>query len=117
MWYNSIGRGRGDVTAMIEFAFTGVLGRDAEIRASAKGRQYFKLNLRVAEAYDAQWVSVISFDPNAVPLAGTFVKGAKVSVEGRISMNESQDQSGVRAGGNRQLQPAGADRSPSATRP
>jgi integrase/single-stranded DNA-binding protein len=90
--------GRGDVQ-MIECAFTGTLGRDAEVKTSGKGRQYVKLNLRVAEADDAQWVSVISFDPDAVPLAGTFVKGAKVYVEGRISMSEWTRQDGAKRTG------------------
>jgi single-stranded DNA-binding protein len=79
---------------MIECAFVGMLGRDAEVRSSAKGRQYLKLNLRVAENDDAQWVSTLSFDPEAIPQGGTFLKGCKVYIEGRISMNEWTDQAG-----------------------
>jgi len=88
--------GREGTARMIECAFIGVLGRDAEVKTSGKGRQYLKMDLRVAENDDAQWVTTLSFDPNAIPLAGTFVKGAKVYVEGRISMNEWQDQSGAK---------------------
>jgi single-stranded DNA-binding protein len=79
---------------MIECAFVGVLGRDAEVKSSAKGRQYLKLNLRVAEGDDAQWVSTLSFDPEAIPQAARFMKGCKIYVEGRINMNEWQDQAG-----------------------
>jgi hypothetical protein len=74
----------------IECAFTGVLGRDGELKTSGKGKSYLKLNLRVAEADDAQWVSAISFDPDAVPQAGTFV------IEDRIAMNEWTGQDGAK---------------------
>jgi hypothetical protein len=62
---------------MIECAFVGVLGRDGEVKTSGKGKSYLKLNLRVAEADDAQWVSVLSFDPEAIPQAGMFVKAQR----------------------------------------
>jgi single-stranded DNA-binding protein len=121
--------------SMIECASVGVLGKDAEVRASAKGRRYVKMNLRVAENDDAQWVSVLSFDPDAIPQAGTFLKGCKIYIEGRISMNEWTDQArrgdrfkgrkssfarparqALRFGSNRELQPVGSDRPPSAAR-
>jgi hypothetical protein len=46
----------------IECVFIGVLGRDAEVKNSLRGKPHLKLNLRVAEGDDAQWVSVLSFD-------------------------------------------------------
>jgi single-stranded DNA-binding protein len=78
----------------IECAFTGVLGRDAEVKTSGKGRSYLKLNIRAGDGDDTCWVSTLSFDPDAVEQAASFVKGAKVYVEGRISLNEWEDQSG-----------------------
>jgi single-stranded DNA-binding protein len=72
----------------IECAFVGVLGREAEVKTSGRGKLYLKLNLRVAEGDDVQWVSVLSFDDQVVAQAGTFTKGSKCYVEGRISLNE-----------------------------
>jgi hypothetical protein len=52
---------------MIECVFVGVLERDAKVKSSAKCRSYVKMNLRVAKADRAQWVSVLSCDPEAIP--------------------------------------------------
>jgi single-stranded DNA-binding protein len=96
IWYISIGPGETGKARMIECAFVGVLGRDAEVRTSAKGRQHLKMNVRCAEGDDAQWVSTLSFDEQAIQQACAFLKGCKIYIEGRISMNEWQDQSGAK---------------------
>lgn len=72
----------------IECAFLGQLGQDAEVRTSKTGRNYLKLNIRVGDGDDAQWISALAFDPSAVELAESFTKGARVYCEGRLSTSE-----------------------------
>jgi hypothetical protein len=60
----------------IEAAFFGVLGRDAEFKTSKNGKSYLRLNVRVGDG-DAQWISVMAFDPEAVSLDPKFIKGAR----------------------------------------
>jgi single-stranded DNA-binding protein len=80
----------------IECAFIGVLGRDAEVKNFSRGKPYLKLNLRVAEGDDAEWISTVSFDPEALLRAERYVKGVKVYIEGRISLNEWTGQDGAK---------------------
>ena len=79
----------------IEAAFFGSLGRDAEQRASKPGRPYLLLNVRVGEGDGAQWVSVLTFDPQAIEAADKLVKGARVYCEGTLRLNEWQGQDGA----------------------
>jgi single-stranded DNA-binding protein len=72
----------------IETAFLGVLGRDGELKTSKAGKQYLRLNVRVGESDAAQWVSVMVFEPEAIQDAAKLVKGARVYVEGRLSLDE-----------------------------
>ncbi len=72
----------------IECAFLGALGRDAEPKTSQAGKPYLRLSLRIGNDDAAQWVSVLAFDPSAVELADRFTKGARVYVEGSLSLNE-----------------------------
>jgi single-stranded DNA-binding protein len=65
----------------IECAFFGVLGRDAESKVSAKGKSYLRMAVRVGGGEESQWVSILSFDPEAIAVADKLVKGAKVYVE------------------------------------
>ena len=60
----------------IECAFLGVLGRDAERRTPKPGRPYLLLNVRVGEGDGVQWVSVLTFDPQAIDAADKLMKGA-----------------------------------------
>ena len=79
----------------IECAFFGALRRDAEQRTSKAGKPYLLLNVRVGNDDAAQWVSVLAFDQQAVELADSLVKGARVYVEGRLSLNEWTNADGV----------------------
>ena len=79
----------------IEAAFFGSLGRDAEQRASKPGRPYLLLNVRVGEGDGAQWVNVRCFDKDAVEIADKFVKGARVYVEGKLSLSEWTNADGM----------------------
>jgi single-stranded DNA-binding protein len=80
----------------IEAAFFGVLGRDAEIKTSKAGRQYLRINVRVADNDAAQWVSVMVFEPEAIQAAAKLVKGARIYVEGRLSLDEWTAQDGTK---------------------
>jgi len=72
----------------IEAAFFGTLGRDAESKISKNGRTYLRLSVRVGDGDAVTWVSVMSFDPEAIELADKMLKGARVYCEGRLSLDE-----------------------------
>jgi single-stranded DNA-binding protein len=57
------------------------------------------MNRRVAENDDAQWVSTLSFDEQAIAQADSFEKGAKVYCEGRLRLNEWQGDDGKKRSG------------------
>jgi single-stranded DNA-binding protein len=78
----------------IEAAFFGTLGRDAERKVSASGKPYLPLNVRVGDQDGAQWVNAMAFDQNAIDMADRFIKGAKVYIEGRLSVTEWTGQDG-----------------------
>jgi single-stranded DNA-binding protein len=74
----------------IKSAFFGTLGRDAEVKTSKAGKEYLRLNVRTGDddGDGAQWVSVMVFDQDVVNTAEKMVKGARVYVEGRLSVDE-----------------------------
>jgi single-stranded DNA-binding protein len=78
---------------MIDAAFFGVLGRDAEHRTSKAGREYLRLNVRVGYSDDVQWVSVRAFTDIA-ELADRLRKDARVYVEGTHSADAWLDRDG-----------------------
>jgi hypothetical protein len=69
---------------MIEAAMFGVLGKDAERKTSGSGKSYLRLNLRVGDGDAAQWVSAMTFDPDAIAIADKMVKGCRIYIEGRL---------------------------------
>jgi single-stranded DNA-binding protein len=81
----------------IEAALFGTLGKDAEARQSKNGKGYLRLNVAVDSDGDAPptWVQITSFDSKAIERADAFVKGSRVYVEGRLSLNEWTGQDGV----------------------
>jgi single-stranded DNA-binding protein len=83
----------------IEAAFFGVLGRDAESKVSGSGKHYLRLNVRVGDGDAVQWVNVTAFDTKAIEAAEKFVKGARVYIEGRLSLNEWTAQDGSKRHG------------------
>ena len=72
----------------IEAALFGTLGRDAEPKISKSGKDYLRLNVAVSEGEATTWVNVTAFDPKAIENAAGFVKGARVYVEGKLSLSE-----------------------------
>jgi single-stranded DNA-binding protein len=71
----------------IEVALFGTLGRDGEAKTSKSGKNYLRLNVRVGEGDASTWVSVMTFDPEAIALAPQFIKGARVYVEGSLKLD------------------------------
>ena len=80
----------------IEAAFFGSLGRDAESKISKSGKPYLRAGVRVGDGETAQWVNVTAFDDKAIAAADKFLKGARVYVEGRLSLDEWTAQDGAK---------------------
>jgi single-strand DNA-binding protein len=72
----------------IEVALFGVLGRDAERKTSKSGKPYLRLNVACGEGDATQWISAMVFDERAIAVADKLVKGARVYLEGKLSLNE-----------------------------
>ena len=79
----------------LEVACFGVLGQPAEEKISKGGKPYLRFSMRVGDGDVAQWISVLSFDPDALDRADRFVKGARCYVEGRLSLSEWTNSDGV----------------------
>lgn len=80
----------------IEVAFFGSLGRDAEPKTSKANKEYLRLNVRVGDGDAAQWVAVVAFD---VEGPDRFTKGARVYIEGRLSIDEWTGKDGAQRHG------------------
>jgi single-strand DNA-binding protein len=80
----------------IECAFFGSLGRDAESKISKSSKPYLRAGVRVGDGEAAQWVNVNVFDDKVINAADKFVKGARVYVEGRLSLDEWTGQDGAK---------------------
>ena len=72
----------------IEAALFGTLGRDAERKTSKNGKPYLRLNIAVSEGDTTTWVSAMVFDERAIAVADRLLKGSRVYVEGKLSLNE-----------------------------
>lgn len=83
----------------IEAAFFGALGRDAESKTSGSGKRYLRLNVRIGDGDAVQWVNVTCFDANAIGLTEKLIKGARVYIEGRLSLDEWTAQDGSKRHG------------------
>jgi single-stranded DNA-binding protein len=79
----------------IKAAFFGALSRDAEAKTSKAGKAYLRLNVRVGDGDGVQWVSVMAFDQNAIAAVDKLLKGARVYVEGSLSVTEWSGQDGA----------------------
>lgn len=83
----------------IEVALFGILGRDAELKTSRNGKEYVRLNIRCGDGDGAQWVSAMVFDADAIALVDKLVRGARVYLEGSITLNEWTGQDGAKRTG------------------
>jgi single-stranded DNA-binding protein len=72
----------------IEAALFGTLGRDCERKTSKNGRPYLRLNVACGEGDATQWVSATVFDERAIAVTNKLVKGARVYLEGKLSLDE-----------------------------
>ena len=79
----------------IEVALFGTLGRDAEHKTSKNGKPYLRLNVACSEGDTTTWVGATVFDERAIAVADQLVKGARVYLEGRLSLNEWTAQDGT----------------------
>jgi single-stranded DNA-binding protein len=79
----------------IECAFFGSLVRDAEAKTSKAGKQYLRLNVRVENGETAQFINTTVFDQDAIHVADKMVKGARVYVEGRLTLDTWTAQDGA----------------------
>lgn len=78
----------------IEAALFGTLGRDAELKTSAKGKRYVRANIAVSEGEATTWVNAMIFDTAAIDDSAKFVKGARIYLEGRLQFSEWTDRDG-----------------------
>src|SRR5262245_26777104 len=83
----------------IEVAFPGSLVRDAEAKTSKAGKQYLRINVRVENGDKAEFINAMVFDPDAIAVADKLVKGARVYIEGKLSLDEWTAQDGTKRTG------------------
>jgi single-stranded DNA-binding protein len=84
---------------MIDCAFYGHVGRDAELKTSKAGKAYVRLSVRDGDGDAAQWVTVMYFGADAAELAPKFTKGARCYVEGQIRLDTWEQQDGTKRSG------------------
>jgi single-stranded DNA-binding protein len=83
----------------IEAAMFGTLGKNAESKTSASGKNYLRLNLRTGDGEAAQWINAMCFDADAIAVADGMVKGARVYIEGSLKLDEWTGQDGAKRHG------------------
>ena len=79
----------------IDCAFLGTLGSDAERKVSKAGKTYLRLRVRVRVGDNAQRVSALVFDPDAINVADELVKGRACYVEGKLTLDKWTGQDGA----------------------
>jgi single-stranded DNA-binding protein len=90
---------KGRIVMTIECALFGTLGRDAEAKTSKTGKAYVRLNVRVGDGDAGQWITGTVFDTEAIGAADKLVKGARVYIEGRLTLDEWTAQDGAKRHG------------------
>jgi single-stranded DNA-binding protein len=83
----------------IEAAFFGALGGNAEAKTSKTGKPYLRVNVRVGDGDTAQWINATVFDTNAIEATDKLVKGARVYLEGRLTLDVWSGQDGAKRHG------------------
>jgi single-stranded DNA-binding protein len=82
----------------IDCAFLATVHR-CEQKTSAAGTDYLRISVRVGDGDGAQWVSIMAFDPEALAASERLVQGARVYVEGKLSMSEWTGNDGTKRQG------------------
>jgi single-strand DNA-binding protein len=87
----------------IQCAFTGVLGRDPELRVSKAGKPWLSLHVAIDEASEeaTTWVRVAVFGEMATRLCPELKRSTKVYCEGRLRLDswtgkDGRERSGLR---------------------
>jgi single-strand DNA-binding protein len=83
----------------IECAFFGSLARDAEAKTSKSGKPYLRANVRTGDGDAAQFINTMVFDTEAIAVVDKLKKGARVYVEGKLSLDEWTAQDGSKRTG------------------
>jgi single-strand DNA-binding protein len=83
----------------IEAAFFATVARNPEPKTSQSGKSYMRLNCRDGDGEKVTWINVTIFGDLVRELAGKVVKGSRVYVEGRLSLDEWTGQDGVKRHG------------------
>jgi single-stranded DNA-binding protein len=79
----------------IEVAFLGTVVKDAAPKVSAAGKKYMRLNMRVGDSDNCQWVMVTVFGDTVDEIAGYAVKGMPLYIEGRLTLDTWKAQDGT----------------------
>src|SRR5262249_14177308 len=82
-----------DAQMSIQCAFFGTLSRDAE-RRERNGKPYLQMNVRVVDGNKTIWISVTSYDQQALECAEYYVANAPIYVQGKFEANEWIDPKG-----------------------
>ena len=87
----------------IHAAFTGRIGKDAEVRATRDGKPWASFPVAVDTTKDSEagtaWVRVACFGDTVDALAPKLIKGTEVYCEGRLTLRNWTDADGkARAG-------------------
>jgi single-stranded DNA-binding protein len=83
----------------IEVAFHGSLARDAEVKTSKTDKTYIRANIRVENGEAAQLINTMVFDAEAIAVADKLKTGARVYVEGKLSLDEWTTATGEKRSG------------------
>lgn len=70
----------------IETAFIGRVGNDPELKTSAAGKPWTRINVCVGAGDDVQWIKIVCFGETAERLAGQIAKGDKIYCEGTLRL-------------------------------
>jgi single-stranded DNA-binding protein len=83
----------------IEAALFGSITRDAEVKTSQAGKQYLRLNVRVEAGDKVLFVNTMVFDAEAIAGVDKLKAGARVYIEGRLSLDTWTGQDGAQRHG------------------
>jgi hypothetical protein len=74
---------------VIDCAFYGRIGRDAEVKTGKSGKAYMVLSVGVGgKNEETTWINVMSFDDEAIANGNKYTKGSPVYVEGRVELEK-----------------------------
>nr|QBM02682.1 single-stranded DNA-binding protein [uncultured archaeon] len=82
----------------IEAAFTGTIGRDAQLRTAKSGREWLSFSVAVGDEPDQQWVQVAAFFGHISDLASQLTVGTQVYAEGKIKLRSWEGPDGPHTG-------------------